>query len=60
MTVATEEHTAPRLSTGRKPISKDSKNDSLGNQALNDALILIVGCWAVIALIWYSLRNSNI
>jgi hypothetical protein len=60
MSVTAEEHTKPMLSLGRKAIGTKGKDNADGNQVLNDSLMLIIGGWVVIFLIWYSLRNSNI
>ena len=60
MTTMTEEHSKPLLSLGRKAVGTPGKDNAMGNQALNDSLMIIVGCWVMLALIWYSLRNSNI
>jgi hypothetical protein len=60
MSAMTEEHTKPSLSLGRKPIGKGNKDSAMGTQALNDSLMILVGCWVILALIWFSLRNSNI
>ena len=61
MATATEDvKAAPLLSMGRKPVSGNGKDNALGVQVLNDSLKIIIGCWIIIALIWYSLRNSNI
>lgn len=59
MSTMTEEHTKPSLSLGRKPL-KDKSDSNLGRQTLNDSLLIILGCWVLIGLIWYSLRDSNI
>ena len=40
-----------------KPAGKDK---SIGDTALMDAVLLIVGCWIVVFAIWYSLRRYNI
>ena len=61
MPTATEDEKAsPLLSMGRKPVSGKGKDNALGNQVLNDSLMIIIGCWVIIFLIWYSLRHSNI
>jgi hypothetical protein len=51
---------APLLSLGRKPVTNNGKDNALGTQVLNDSLTIIIACWVIIGLIWYSLRNSNI
>lgn len=60
MTTQTEEHVAPRLSTGRKPVGNSGKDNDMGMKVLNDSLLIILGCWVLLGLIWYSLRDSNI
>lgn len=60
MSVNTEEHSIPRLSLGRKAVGTKGKDNALGNQVLNDSLMIIIACWVLVGLIWYSLRNSNV
>lgn len=60
MSMTTEEHTTPRLTLGRKAVGTKGKDNALGNQVLNDSLMIIITCWILVGLIWYSLRNSNV
>jgi len=53
---------APReLVSSRTPkgARKDKDNASVGMLALNDSLILLGVCWAVVIVLWFSLRQSN-
>ncbi|HWV44726.1 MAG TPA: hypothetical protein VN039_01685 [Nitrospira sp.] len=45
----------------RDPKSKDKVDKgSIGDRALMDAVMLIVGALALLVLLWYSVRNHNI
>lgn len=38
----------------------DTGKKSIGNIALTDSLILIAIAWALLFMLWYSVRNHNI
>jgi hypothetical protein len=55
--------TAPVLATSREPVSPTAKNKAdkgTGEQAFNDALIIIGVSWLVLFFLAYSLRSHNI
>lgn len=67
MPIATENNpreVPPALATSNEPkVTKRGKNGapvSVGAQALNDAIILIVICWAILFFLAWSLRAHNI
>lgn len=66
MPIATDDsrQVPPVLATSNEPkVTKRDKNGapvSVGTQALNDALILIVICWAILIFLAWSLRAHNI
>lgn len=53
----------PVLATSREPVAAKGKNGkpaSVGDQALQDSVILILVCWALLFLLVLSLRSHNI
>lgn len=50
------------LQTSREPVGPKRAGDkgSLGDQALMDAIAIVVGAWLILFLIMYSLRRHNI
>lgn len=52
----------PVLATSKEPRVPSSKggNGTVGDQALMDAIILIVACWVLIFFLALSLRSHNI
>lgn len=50
------------LSTTREPKTrpKPGDPDSMGGQALNDALMLLVAGWLLLFFLSFSLRNYNV
>lgn len=33
---------------------------TIGDKALMDAVILVIACWVLLFLLWYSLRHHNV
>ena len=58
----TEPEGAPALVVSREPVGPKNvaKKQSVGDQAVNDAILLIVGAWAVLFLLAYTLRHHNV
>ena len=57
--------TAPTLSgtadsRDMKPRSRPGEPGSLGDQAFKDALIVVVGAWAVLLFLSFTLRSYNV
>lgn len=45
----------------REPKSKaNAGKGSIGDKALMDSIILVAVAWALLVLLWYSVRNHNI
>lgn len=58
-----EESDPPTLATSREPVApnaKDKRGQTIGDQALMDAIVIIVVAWAVLILLVFSLRSHNI
>lgn len=65
MPVSTDDSraTPPVLATSNEPVApktKDGRPESVGNQALMDAIVVICVCWAVLFLLAWTLRAHNI
>lgn len=60
--IKTEPEGAPALVTSREPKGPTRAGDpgSVGDQALMDAICLIVGAWVVLFLLGFTLRGFNI
>ncbi|GIH29363.1 hypothetical protein Aph01nite_76730 [Acrocarpospora phusangensis] len=61
-TIKTEPEGMVPLVTSREPKGPTRAGDpgSIGDQALKDALIIIVAAWAVLFFLGFSLRGFNI
>ena len=57
-----ESEGAPPLVTSREPKGpvKAGSPGGIGDQALMDALLLIIVCWVILLLLGFSLRGFNI
>lgn len=55
---------SPRLVVAREPVGPNNTTDknkkSVGDQAVNDALLIIGIAWAVLLFLWFSLRRYNV
>lgn len=53
----------PNLATSREPVSpvkKNAANKSVGEQALMDAVIIVIAAWLVVFFLAFTLRTHNI
>ena len=59
-----DDATTPRLVTSREPVGPNNATDknkkTVGDQAVNDALLIIGIAWAVLLFLWFSLRRYNV
>lgn len=64
MPLTTEDTSIPRLVTSREPVGPknvtDKNNVTVGDQAVTDALIVIGIAWAVLLVLYFSLRRYNV
>lgn len=64
MAIATDtsRNSPTTLTTSREPVApKDqAKAGSMGDVALKDALLIVIGAWVVLFLLVFSLRSANI
>lgn len=58
------EKAPPVLATSREPVAPGKKNaadnKNVGEQALMDAIAMVLVCWAIVFLLAWSLRRHNI
>jgi hypothetical protein len=60
MALKTDEVAETTLVTGREPKSPKASDKSMGGQAFNDALLIVLSCWAIVILLWLSVRSHNV
>lgn len=51
-----------RISTTREPVGPKNaaSKGSIGDQALMDALLIVMGAWAILFILTFSLRRHNV
>lgn len=50
----------PNLATSNEPTVAKTPTKNIGDQALRDALILVIGAWLVLFFLVFSLRGHNL
>lgn len=61
MPLATETKDSPQLVTSRTPVGPNNASEKTpGDQAVNDALLIIIGAWLLLAFLYWSLRRHNV
>jgi hypothetical protein len=60
--VTEQDHVSRQIVTSREPVAPKTAGDkgSTGDQALMDAVLIVVGAWALLFLLAFSLRKHNV
>lgn len=60
MPVTAEEHGKPTLVTSRTPVGPNNASQNTpGDTALRDALMMVIAAWLVLFFLYWTLRNHN-